>query len=224
MDAEAPNVEMEDKHLFRSGYHLGVLVNLHCKRFVDEGEDLHLKTYAKMGRAILAQPRSLAFQIYDAKIKPFLPSTYKQATTASGSTIEELADNLGLDGAALTETIREYNAAVADNPGVKYDPSVKDGRCTRGITPQKSNWAQKIDAAPFMAYPVSCGITFTFGGLKTDTRARVLDTEDNPIPGLYAAGEVQGTFYHNYPGGAGLTKGAVFGRIAGADAAGLEAC
>ena len=102
---------------------------------------------------------------------------------------------------------------------VKFDPNVKDGRGTRGLAIPKSNWANTLDTPPFEAYAVTCGLTFTFGGLKIDTSARVLDTEGEVIPGLYAAGElVGGLFYFNYPGGTGLTSGAVFGRIAGTTA------
>jgi tricarballylate dehydrogenase len=64
--------------------------------------------------------------------------------------------------------------------------------CTLGIAPPKSNWALPLDAPPYVGYAVTCGITFTFGGLRVDTGARVLDTEDRPIPGLYAAGELVG--------------------------------
>ena len=111
-----------------------------------------------------------------------------------------------------------YNAAVrADIP---FNPNVKDGRRTEGLAVPKSNWANTIDEPPFEAYAVTCGITFTFGGLRIDTGGQVLDTESEPIPGLYAAGElVGGIFYFNYPGGSGLTSGSVFGRIAGASAA-----
>ena len=102
---------------------------------------------------------------------------------------------------------------------VPFDPNVKDGRGTRGLGIPKSNWANTIDEPPFEAYAVTCGITFTFGGLKIDTSARVIDAEGAPIPGLFAAGElVGGIFYFNYPGGTGLMNGAVFGRIAGASA------
>ena len=102
---------------------------------------------------------------------------------------------------------------------VPFDPNVKDGRGTRGLAVPKSNWANTIDEPPFEAYAVTCGLTFTFGGLKIDTSARVIDTEGAPIPGLFAAGElVGGMFYFNYPGGTGLMNGAVFGRIAGATA------
>src|SRR4029079_1022227 len=84
----------------------------------------------------------------------------------------------------------------------------------------KSNWANTIDEPPFEAYAVTCGITFTFGGLRINTESQVISTDGEPIPGLYAAGElVGGIFYFNYPGGSGLTNGAVFGRIAGTSAA-----
>ena len=97
---------------------------------------------------------------------------------------------------------------------------MKDGKRTLGLEPPKSNWAMPIDSPPYTVYPAACGITFTFGGIKIDTEARVRDTEDNPIPGLYATGEITGDFfYHNYPGGTGLMRGAVFGRIGGANAA-----
>ena len=133
-------------------------------------------------------------------------------------TIEELADGLGIDVEALSQTVAEYNAAV--QPG-EYNPTVLDGKRTEGIEPPKSNWALELDEPPYMGYAVTCGITFTFGGLKINARTQVIDTEDAPIPGLYAAGELTGgLFYNNYPGGSGLMAGAVFGRIAGAQAAG----
>ena len=103
---------------------------------------------------------------------------------------------------------------------VPFNPNVKDGRGTKGLAIPKSNWANTLDTAPFEAYAVTCGITFTFGGLRITTDAQVLSTDGVPIPGLYAAGElVGGIFYFNYPGGTGLTNGAVFGKIAGASAA-----
>ena len=118
--------------------------------------------------------------------------------------------------------MRAFNAAV--RTAVPFDPNVKDGRGTDGIAPPKSNWANPLDTPPFEAYAVTCGITFTFGGLRIDGEARVLDTDLQPIPGLYAAGElVGGLFYFNYPGGTGLMSGAVFGRIAGASAARFDA-
>jgi tricarballylate dehydrogenase len=114
--------------------------------------------------------------------------------------------------------VREFNAAVKKD--VPFDHTIKDGKCTVGIDPPKSNWAQPLDTPPFDAYATTCGITFTFGGLRVDKdTGQVLDVHFNPIPGLYTAGEmVGGLFYFNYPSGTGLVSGAVFGRMAGASA------
>ena len=230
--AEGPDVEMGDL-AFADAYTSGILVNTLGKRFLDEGEDLATYTYAKFGRALLGQPGQLGFQIYDSKTINLLYhiDRYRLANPVVADTIEELADGIDVDKETLVETVNEYNAACPDgyldpdafkaafDAGV-YNPSVVDGKSTtKGLWPKKSNWASRIDLPPFYAYPVTCGITFTFGGLKTDTGARVLDTEGNPIPGLYAAGEIVGNFYFNYCAGTGLTKGAVFGRIAGRNAA-----
>ena len=118
----------------------------------------------------------------------------------------------------MVKTVRAYNAAVKKD--VAFDPNVKDGRCTTGLEINKTNWANTFEKPPFEAYSVGCGITFTFGGLKIDTDTHVLDMEDAPIPGLYAAGElVGGLYYFNYPGSTGLMAGSVFGRIAGREAA-----
>jgi tricarballylate dehydrogenase len=103
---------------------------------------------------------------------------------------------------------------------IPYNMAVKDGRCTVGLRINKSNWANTIDTPPFEGYGVTCGVTFSFGGVKISREGAVEDTAGKPIPGLYAAGEmVGGIFYHNYPGGTGLTSGAVFGRLAGTGAA-----
>jgi len=203
----------------RHSYPFGIVVNLHGQRFLDEGADFRNYTYAKYGREVLRQPQRVAFQIFDAKVHHLLREEYRirQATVATADTVEELAHRLGVNAAGLAHTIAEFNAAV--QPG-DFNPTILDGKGTRGITPPKSNWALPLDTPPFLGYPVTCGITFTFGGLRINPQAQVLDTEGQPIPGLYAAGElVGGLFYYNYPGGAGLMAGAVFGRIAGANAA-----
>ena len=122
-----------------------------------------------------------------------------------------------VDPAAFLEEIRTYNAAVRTE--IRFNPNVKDGRGTRGLAINKSNWANTIDTPPFEAYAVTCGVTFTFGGLRIDDNGAVINTDGLPIRGLYAAGElVGGLFYFNYPGGTGLMSGAVFGRIAGGSA------
>jgi len=206
----------------KHSYPLGIIVNIHGRRIVDEGADFRNYTYAAYGREILRQPQETAFQIFDQKTVGLLREEYRirEITKAEAGTIEELARKLEINPAGLVKTVTEYNAAVQDGP---FNPAVLDGRAARGITPPKSNWAQRLDSPPYVGFAVTCGITFTFGGLRVDTRGRVLDTEDQPIPGLYAAGElVGGLFYHNYPGGTGLMSGAVFGKTAGESAAGVR--
>ena len=209
----------------KHSYPLGIMINADGERFVDEGADFRNYTYAKYGRVILMQPGQFAWQVFDQKVIPMLRDEYriKQVTKARADTLEELANKLvDVDAAKALETIKAYNNAVMTE--APFDPNVKDGRGTRGLGIPKSNWANTIDEPPFEAYAVTCGITFTFGGIKVDTSARVIDVEGAPIPGLFAAGElVGGVFYFNYPGGTGLMNGAVFGRIAGNSAGGSAA-
>jgi tricarballylate dehydrogenase len=206
--------------LSRQSYPLGILVNRQGRRFLDEGADFRNLTYARYGAEILKQPEALAYQLFDARTLPLLGHEDYDAPGASrveSDSIAELARKLGIDPVALERTVNEFNAAV--QPG-EFNPAIKDGKRTIGIEPPKSNWAQPLDQPPFVAFPVTCGITFTFGGLRIDTDGRVLDRVNHPIAGLYATGElVGGLFYHNYPGGSGLTAGAVFGRRAGTAAA-----
>ena len=206
----------------KHSYPLGIMLNARGERFVDEGADFRNYTYARYGSVILAQPDMFAWQVFDAKVVDLLRDEYRirQVTRVRAETLEELVERLeGVDAARALATIREFNAAVA--AGVPFNPAVKDGRGTLGLAVPKSNWANALDTPPYEAYAVTCGVTFTFGGLKITERAEVEDTAGRPIPGLFAAGElVGGLFYHNYPGGTGLTSGAVFGRIAGRAAAG----
>jgi len=209
----------------KHSYIFGLLINAKGERFVDEGWDFHSFTYAKYGGEVLKQPGQFAWQVFDAKVASFLRSEYriKRITKVSANTLEELATKLeGVDPAAFLETVRAYNAAVRED--VPYDRTVKDGKGTVGISPPKSNWALKLDTAPFDAYMTTCGITFTFGGLRIKPdNGQVVDVHFNPIEGLYCAGEmVGGLFYFSYPSGTGLVSGAVFGRMAG-DSAGAAA-
>jgi len=205
----------------KHSYPWGVYINAEGKRFVDEGADFRNYTYAKYGRVILNQPGQFAWQIFDAKMKPQLRDEYKikQVTKVTANTLEELVKKLDdVNAEVALKELQDYNKAVQTD--VPFNPNVKDGRGTKGLAIPKSNWANTLDTAPFEAYAVTCGITFTFGGLRITTDAQVLSTDGLPIPGLYAAGElVGGIFYFNYPGGTGLTNGAVFGKIAGASAA-----
>jgi tricarballylate dehydrogenase len=205
----------------KHSYPWGVYINAQGKRFVDEGADFRNYTYAKYGRVILGQPGQFAWQIFDAKVKAQLRDEYKirQVTKVTANSLEELCAKLeDTDGKAALEELRAYNAAVRTD--IPFNPNVKDGRKTENLKINKSNWANTLDTPPFEAYAVTCGITFTFGGLRINTDAQVLSTDGEPIPGLFAAGElVGGIFWFNYPGGTGLTNGAVFGRIAGESAA-----
>jgi tricarballylate dehydrogenase len=203
----------------KHSYPIGIIVNLEGKRFVDEGADFRNHTYAKYGREVMKQPKRAAVQVFDAKTVGMVRDEYriKQVTKFTSDSLEGLAEGLGIDKDEFVKTVKEFNAAC--QPG-KYNPAILDGVKTQGISPPKSNWALPIDEAPFTGWVVTCGITFTFGGLKINEEGNVLDTTERTIPGLFAAGElVGGIFYGNYLGGAGLMSGAVFGRLSGGSAA-----
>lgn len=218
-DAEAENNESNREltnRLTRQSYPLGVIVNRDGRRFVDEGQDFRNYTYAKFGREILKQPGSIGWQIFDAELRPALrPEEYEMPGIGEyvADSLEELARAAGIDPAGLTQTIAEFNASI--DRDIAFDPTIKDGR-RADVEPPKSNWAAPIETGPFYAYPVTCGITFTFGGIKGDLDGRVLREDGSVIKGLFACGEMLGgLFSGNYPGGSGLAAGMVFGRRAG---------
>lgn len=219
IDADAPEVgelSLTDK-TNRLSYPFGIMVNTQGRRFTDEGESYASHTYAKTGRAILAQPAARAFQVFDQKTIHLLEPRYSTRKPISADSIEELATALGIPAEPMDETVRSFNSATSAR---SFDPTTLDGKSTTGITPPKTNWAVPLDAPPFVAYPVACGITFTYGGVRIDGEARVLRDGGKPIDGLFASGEITGGFFFdNYPGGAGLMRGAVFGRLAGTNAA-----
>lgn len=230
-DAHAP-ADRGDRELSnqftKSGYPLGIMVNTHGVRFVDEGADFRNFTYAAYGKAILQQPGGLAFQIFDARAARWLrKEEYGDGIVEKiwANSADELARKLvphGLeDVEALVRTLAAYNHATHVSAATrKWDPTVKDGLGTQGLSLPKSNWALPLEV-PLLAVTVACGITFTFGGLAIDpdTSSVLGDESGKPIPGLYCTGEmVGGLWYGNYPGGSGLTAGAVFGRIAGREA------
>ncbi len=220
IDADAPDTGSPDSvdRLPRRSYPFGVMVNTNGERFVDEGKDFALNNFVEMGALILKQPRGIAFQIFDAKSDSLLEERYGSASAVRASSIGELAEKSGLDKAKLEGTIGDFNSSVQEG---EFDPLRLDGKGTKGIEPPKSNWARAIDTPPFSAYRVTGGITYTFGGLKINTQAQVLDGEERPIRGLFAAGEiVGGFFYFDSLRASGLMHGAVFGRIGGANAAG----
>ena len=223
-DLNAPafgNLTVGDSYQKHS-YPFGIMVNARGERFLDEGADFRNFTYAKYGSELLRQPGLFAWQIFDRRATALLRDEYRvrQVTKVTAATLPELAAKLeGVDGARFIQTVAEFNDSVPPVGG-PVNPAIKDGRATRGLSVPKSNWAYPIDQPPFEAYAVTTGITFTFGGLKITRKAEVEDAAGTPIGGLSAAGEiVGGLFYHNYPGGSGLTAGAVFGRTAGREAA-----
>jgi tricarballylate dehydrogenase len=207
----------------KHSYPLGIIVNAEGRRFVDEGADFRNYTYAKYGRRILEQPHQVAWQVFDSKVAGLLRDEYRirQITKVEADTLDDLAKKMdGIDADGFLREVAAYNAAVQDD--VPFDPTLLDGRGTVGLSVPKSNWAQRLDTPPFMAFQVTCGITFTFGGVRVTPGAEVVAADGGPIPGLFAAGEIMGgLFFHNYPGGTGLTAGSVFGRLAGRAAAGL---
>ncbi len=217
---DAPDIgdlRIRDKSA-RHSYPYGLLVNDSGRRFIDEGEQYYLHTYAKTGAAIRSQHNAYAVQIFDQKTVRLLQPRYSTQTPVVADSIEELAKLLAIPAETLAETVATFNASVPAPDG--FDPLVEDGLATRGIQPPKSNWALALDCPPYVAYPVTCGITFTYGGLAIDIQAHVLTTEGQPMSGLYATGELTGGFFfNNYPGGSGLMRGAVFGLRAGRNAA-----
>ena len=216
---DSPMVEAESVPSQRYSYLYGIIVNRDGKRFVDEGENFFSYTYAKYGKEILKQPGSVAFQIYDGKVIPILRVEYHDAVKVESNSLEELAEELDIDGEQFLATIKEFNEAII-NDEKQFVPYELDGRRTKGLNPDKTNWAQKIDTPPYQGYAVVCGLTMTYGGLRTNEKAQVIDTQDSLIKGLYAVGEVTGGFfYYNYLGASGLLRGAVMGRIAGAETA-----
>ena len=219
INAESPaygELKLTDK-TNRLSYHYGVMINRDGVRFLDEAPDFQFFTYAKYGRIILGQPDSVAYQIFDQKVVHLLEARYSTSEPIVGKTLKALIDKLPLNREVAQRTLATYNETAGHG---QFNPGILDGMHTKGLQLPKSNWAQKLDAAPFVCYPVTGGITFSFGGLKIDNQGRVLDSGWRPIVGLYTCGEMVGNVFHdNYPGGTGLTSGAVFGRLAGTSAA-----
>lgn len=205
----------------KHNYPYGIVVNAKGERFINEGANFHSHTYAKYGGEILKQPGMFAWQVFDAKATPLLRSEYRirRTTKAEAQTLEELAPMLtGVDTEAFLRTVHAFNAACRTD--IPFNPNILDGKRTEGLALDKTNWANPLDAAPFHAYHVTTGITFTFGGLKVTNKSEVVDRYGGTVPGLYAAGEmVGGLFFQNYASGTGLMSGATFGRFAGEHAA-----
>lgn len=196
---------------------LGVVVNTAAERFYDEGEDIWPKRYAIWGRLVANQPDQKAFIIFDApNIPRFMPSLYPPISAPS---LRELASKLELDPDVFERTINDFNKAVIG--GKPFDTNAKDGNATEGLAINKTNWAQRIETPPYYAYPVRPGITFTYLGVKVGRDARMVMADGAPSDNLFAAGEIMAgnVLGQGYAAGIGMTIGAVFGRIAGEEAA-----
>ncbi len=194
----------------------GVVVNNQAQRFYDEGEDIWPKRYAIWGRLVAQQPDQIAYIIFDAPaLNLFMPSLYPPI---AAPTIAELASKLTLDGKALEATLLAFNAAV--RPGT-FDLTILDDCRTEGLTPPKTHWARRIETAPFYAYPVRPGITFTYLGTRVNREARMIMHDGKPAANMFAAGEIMAgnVLGQGYAAGIGMTIGSVFGRIAGREAA-----
>lgn len=194
----------------------GIVVNNKAERFYDEGEDVWPKRYAIWGRLVAAQPDQIAYIVFDAKsLEMFMPSLFPPIQAPS---IGELAQKLELPVEAFEQTVAEFNAAT--RPG-HFDHTVLDDCRTEGLTPPKSHWARPIDQAPFYAYPVRPGITFTYLGTRVDRDARMRMAAGGGADNMFAAGEIMAgnVLGQGYAAGIGMTIGSVFGRIAGESAA-----
>jgi tricarballylate dehydrogenase len=201
----------------------GIVVNARAERFYDEGKDSFDSTFEEIAFEIWRNQGQKAFFIGDQTtlgIEHVQAIILTDQPPVSAGTVAELASRLGLEPKALERTVAEYNAAIG--PG-KFNAHIRDGRAAPGLKPPKSNWAFPIESPPYIGYPLTCAITFTFGGVRTDSYARVVTHSGTPIPGLYAAGEVTGLYYHQYPAGTSVLRAATFGRIAGAHAASVRA-
>ncbi|KAL4926435.1 FAD binding domain-containing protein [Aspergillus undulatus] len=222
-DLDAPKIlnPSDADRMSRYSFPYSVMVNAEGRRFMDEGENVFSLTYAKTGAAIVKQPHATAFQVFDQKTLHLLEPRYSVASPVEADTLEELAHKIGVDANTFTTTIEKYNSATLKDATERFHAFACDGVSTgTALDIPKSNWALPIDKPPFVAYGVTCGITFTYGGLRVDNAARVLNDEGLVMPGLWAVGEIAGGFFaFNYPGGSGLTKGAVFGKLAGQSAA-----
>lgn len=216
IDAGSPDAEGGANRV--DGYQYGVILNEEGDRFVDEGEDARAHTYAKFGRLIFEEPGHVGFIVLDSRMNEHVWAT-GPSDPVEADTLPALFEQIDVERPdRAIETVEEYNAAC--DPDHSFEPDELDGNSATDIEPPKSNWAVPLEEPPYYAYAVTGGITFAFGGVEQTVDAEVVDTTGDVIPGVYAAGNSTGDlFYDNYPGGTGLTNAAVFGRIAGEQAA-----
>ena len=202
-------------------YPYGIVVDRDGRRFFDEGAGLMHETWEAFARQIHFElPGRIAYAVLDRRvmdIPDWTRAIRSDVPAWQSDTLAGLAAQMGVPADALERTVREYNAAaVADAAG--FDATRTDGLATApGYAPRKSNWARRIEASPFLAWPLVGAIAYTFGGIETDPDARVIGAR-GPIPGLYAAGEVTGHFHGRAPNAVSMLRALVFGRLAGLNA------
>jgi tricarballylate dehydrogenase len=202
-------------------YPYGIVVDRNGRRFFDEGGGLVHETWEWFARAIhFDTPGGQAFAILDSRlfeISGFERAIRSEVAPFRAETLHELAALAGIDGAGLTRTVAAFNAAASRDPA-RFDPTRCDALAASALLdPPKSNWARAIEKPPFLAYPLVGAVAYTFGGLATDARSRVLGS-DGPLPGLFAAGEITGHFWGTAPNAVSVLRALVFGRIAGREA------
>lgn len=200
-----PTVEANTAALITEGLRGdgAILVNAEGKRFIDE-----VGTRDVVSAAEVAQTGSYSWLIVDQKMadaSSVIQGYINKGYTFSGETYEELAEAIGVDPAALAQTMADWNACVE----AKSDPEF--GR---------TSFADPLDTAPYYAIKVTAGVHHTMGGVKINSDTEVLKEDGTVIPGLFAAGEVTGGVHGaNRLGGTAVTDFVVFGRIAGNSAA-----
>jgi tricarballylate dehydrogenase len=206
-------------------FNYGILVDKHGRRFTDEAPFSADATYESITRIIGEQPDGIAWLILDARIDEIANwgrAVRSDQPAITAPTLAALAETIGVPADQLAATVAGYNRACP--AGARFAPDKPDGVSTQpDYAPRKSNWSFPLERAPWRAYPIICGNCFTFGGLKVDPDARVLNMDGDPIPGLWAAGETIGLYWGTYTGATSVLRGAVFGRIAGEGAAAMRA-
>ena len=214
-DYDLPGENKSGDYWSRYAYPFSIMVNINGNRFIDEGETWRGLTYAKTGKAILEQKNNMAFQLFDSKhVKAGVLKKYKNPTKYQAGTLIDLANKIKItDKENFINNINTFNKAVQSG---NYNPHKLDGKKVKNIFPSRSNWALHLDNPPYLAYPVICGMTFCYGGLKTSINGELINKNGDIINGLYAVGEMLGGLWHNnYPSGGGMMAGAVFGKNAG---------
>jgi len=202
-------------------YPYGIVVDGNGRRFFDEGAGLMHETWEQFARDIhFSLPGRTAYAIFDAallEIQDYGRAIRSELPPLRADSLAGLAAQLDIPPASLVETVAAYNAACSGD-AARFDETKKDGLASAtGLSPPKSNWARPLARAPFLAWPLAGAIAYTFGGIATDTEARVLG-DDGPIRGLYAAGEITGHFHGTAPNAVAMLRALVFGRIAGRNA------